>query len=60
MRQIRVSSVAVADMDEIWFYIAQDNVDAADKLIHAIISRFPRLAAKPDFGRLRGELSPGL
>lgn len=60
MRQIRVSSVAVADMDEIWLYIARDNVDAADKLIYTIVSRFSRLAAKPDFGRPREELSAGL
>jgi len=47
-------------LDEIWFYIAPDNVDAADKFIHAIVSRFPKLAAMPQLGRRREELSPRL
>jgi toxin ParE1/3/4 len=60
MKQIRVSPAAGADLDQIWFYIAQDNVDAADKFIHAVVSRFPRLATMPELGRRREELSPGL
>jgi plasmid stabilization system protein ParE len=42
MKHFRVSPAARADLDDIWFYIAQDNVDAADKFIHAIVSRFPK------------------
>ena len=60
MKQFRVSPAARTDLDEIWFYIAQDNVDAADKFIHAIVSRFPKLAAMPQLGRRREELSPRL
>ena len=60
MRQYRVSDAARSDMDEIWFYIAQDNVDAADKFIRVIVSRFPRLAAMPQLGRQREELSARL
>ena len=60
MKQIRVSPAAGAVLDQIWFYIAQDNVDAADKFIHAVVSRFPRLATMPELGRRREELSPGL
>ena len=44
-------------MDEIWLYIAQDNPDAADKYIRAIVSRFPMLASMPLMGRERAELS---
>ena len=47
-------------MDEIWLYIAQDNPDAADKLIRAIVSRFVTLASMPLIGRQREELSPNL
>jgi toxin ParE1/3/4 len=47
-------------LDEIWLYIAQDNLEAADKFIHAIVSRFPKLAAMSLTGRQREELSPRL
>jgi toxin ParE1/3/4 len=60
MNQIRVSDKATADLDEIWLYIAQDNPDAADKYIRAIVSRFPTLASMPLMGRERAELSPCL
>jgi toxin ParE1/3/4 len=60
MNQYRVSDAARSDLDEIWFYIAQDNVDAADRFIRAIVSRFPRLAAMPQIGRARNELAPRL
>ena len=60
MKQFRVSPAARTDLDEIWFYIAQDNPAAADKFIHAIVSRFSKFAAMPELGRLREELSPRL
>jgi toxin ParE1/3/4 len=60
MKQFRVSDVARSDLDEIWLYIAQDNLDAADKFILAIVSRFPKLAAMPLIGRQREELLPRL
>ena len=56
MKQYQVSAAARTDLDEIWFYIAQDNVQAADKLIKAIISKFPKLATMPLLGRKRPEL----
>ena len=60
MNQLRVSPEAREDLDEIWLYIAQDNPEAADKYIHTIVSRFPKLAGMPLMGRERPELSPGL
>jgi len=60
MNRYRVSDAARSDLDEIWFYIAQDNTDAADQLIRTIVSRFPALAAMPLLGRQREELSPRL
>lgn len=60
MNQFRISDAARADLDEIWLYIAQDNPDAADKFIRAIVSRFPKFAAMPELGRRREELSPQL
>ena len=60
MNQYRVSDAARSDLDEIWSYIAQDNVDAADRFLRAIVSRFPKLAVMPQIGRAREELSPRL
>jgi toxin ParE1/3/4 len=57
MKQIRISPAARRDLDEIWFYIAQDNIEAADKLVRAVVSRFSKLAVTPDLGRRREELS---
>jgi plasmid stabilization system protein ParE len=57
MNHYRVSDTARADLDEIWDYIARDNIDAADRLIHAIVSRFRMLAIQPEAGRSRKELA---
>jgi len=47
MKPFRVSSAARSDLDEIWFYIAQDNVEMADRFILGLVSRFPKLAETP-------------
>jgi toxin ParE1/3/4 len=60
MSQYRVSAAAKADLDEIWFYIAQDDPDAADKFIRVLVARFHRLASMPETGRRREELAPGV
>jgi toxin ParE1/3/4 len=60
MNQYRVSAEARSDLDEVWLHIANDNSDAADKYIRAIVSRFAMLASMPHLGRARPELSPGL
>jgi toxin ParE1/3/4 len=60
MNQYRVSVAARADLEEIWVYVAQDNVEAADRLIQAIVSRFPLLASRPEMGRKREEISARL
>ena len=38
---------AFADLDEIWGYIAQDNVDAADRVLADIHSPLTLLAGSP-------------
>jgi len=57
MKQFRVSAAARADLDELWLYIAPDNIEAADRLVSALVSRFPKLAAMPELGRQRTELA---
>lgn len=60
MNQFRVSDAARSDLDEIWFYIAQDDPDIADRFIRLIVSRFPELASIPEMGWSREDLSPNL
>ena len=51
---------AEQDLAEIWFYIALDNVVAADNLLDDIDSSCQLLAMQPQAGRLRPELAPEL
>jgi len=60
MNQLRVAEAARSDLDEIWFYIAQDNPDAADQFTRTLVSRFPLLASMPQMGRPREELASRL
>jgi plasmid stabilization system protein ParE len=48
---------ALADIDEIWEYIADDNIDAADELLADIHSTLATLAASPHIGRRRPDLT---
>jgi toxin ParE1/3/4 len=51
---------AEADLDEIWFFIAVDNVAAADNFLDDIDKSCQLLAMEPDAGRLRPELAAQL
>jgi len=48
---------AFADLDEIWEYIAQDNVDAADRVRADIHSTLTLLARSPQIGHRRPDLT---
>jgi toxin ParE1/3/4 len=57
----RLSPLAERDLEEIWFYVAEDASPAtADRLIDAIIDRFELLAEQPMMGRLRPEFGSGV
>ncbi len=60
MPKVRVSKPAQADLDEIWLYIAQDSVEAANRFIDHLTNRFPLIAEFPEMGRSREDLSAGL
>lgn len=60
MLKILKSPQAENDLDEIWWYIAQDNPDNADKLLDEIEETSRKLAQFPDMGRNRDDLYPGL
>ena len=44
---------AVADLDEIWEYIAQHNIDAADRVLADIHTVLRTLAGSPHIGHRR-------
>lgn len=48
---------AFADLDEIWEYIAVDNIDAADRVLADIHSTLTLLAGSPHIGHRRPDLT---
>jgi toxin ParE1/3/4 len=61
MKRLRIARSAVADLDEIWLYIARDRTpEAAERVIDSLTSKFSLLAAFPGMGRLRPEIGPGI
>lgn len=58
--KVRVSRLATKDLDEIWFFIAQDNLAAADKFVNSLTDSFQPLTSFPRLGRNREDLGPDL
>jgi len=59
----RLAPEAAADLDEIWYYVAQEsgNIERADRQVDAITKRFYLLSTHPYLGRKRDDdLRPGL
>ena len=48
---------AVLDLDEIWEYIAADNIGAADRWIEKLFEAFKALGDTPRLGHRRGDLT---
>lgn len=60
MAQLIFRPLAEQDLDDIWFYIAQDNPDAADRTLDLLRDKCLMLASSPMIGRARPELAPNL
>jgi toxin ParE1/3/4 len=60
MARVEKRPLAEADLDDIWWYIAQDNPDAADKMLDRLEERCTALAEFPLTGMSREELFPSL
>jgi toxin ParE1/3/4 len=54
------SAQSEEDLIEIWLYIAQDNLAAADRVLDDIEHRFIMLADNPQMGRYRPDIAPEL
>lgn len=52
--------LAEADIFEIWDYIADDSMEAADRWVDQLDEKFQLIATQPMMGRAREELLPGL
>jgi plasmid stabilization system protein ParE len=48
---------AFDDLDEVWDYIAKDNIDAADRVLADIHSTLTLLAGSPHIGHRRPDLT---
>ncbi|NLX26495.1 MAG: type II toxin-antitoxin system RelE/ParE family toxin [Lentisphaerae bacterium] len=57
MLDILISDQARADLADIWAYIAEDNIPAADRLNLKIMNLIRRLAEFPEIGRERPEIT---
>jgi len=57
---LRLSEAAVADLDELWLFLAENNPMAADQYLDELAARFRTLLDYPELGRTRDELSTGL
>ena len=60
IRGVNTTPEADRDLDEIWFSIATDKIEHADKFIDRLTEKFVTLARAPRAGRARPELLPGL
>ncbi len=60
MNGYRVDRDALADLDEIYDYVAGENLAAADRLMDTFQEKFALLAAHPLMGQERPELAPNV
>jgi toxin ParE1/3/4 len=54
MTEYVLGTGAELDLDEIWEYIAQDNIDAADRWIGKLFDAFEAIARNPGIGHTHG------
>ena len=57
MKEYVLSCGAEFDLDEIWEYIAQDNIEAADRWIGKLFDAFELLNRNPGAGHKRPDLT---
>jgi toxin ParE1/3/4 len=60
MATLKRTAQAEEDLLEIWLYIAQENPEAADRLLDQFENKFSLLAQQPHLGPARPEIAPDL
>lgn len=58
MNRFELTRSALADIDELWSFIAEDSVEAADRVADAILDACALLAERPLVGHTRQDLTP--
>jgi plasmid stabilization system protein ParE len=56
-RRFVLTPAADQDLNDIWDYIAADNIEAADRVLSALETAFQRLADGPALGHYREDLA---
>jgi plasmid stabilization system protein ParE len=59
-QRYRLTSQADVDVVEAWMYIAQDSVEAADRMVDRFTRTFEFLATHPGVGTAMDQYRPGL
>lgn len=57
MKRYVLTPLAKRDVNEIWDFIAEDNIEAADRVLDALESAMVQLAKNPGIGHWREELA---
>ena len=57
MNNFILTPAADEDINEIWDYIARDNIEAADRVVDALEAAFRLLAVGPTLGHYREDLA---
>ena len=57
MSSFIIAPAAKQDLIEIWQYIAEDNLSAADNIVNTIYEKCNLLCQQPNMGRLRIDLT---
>jgi len=57
MKRFVLTPQAKRDVNDIWDYIANDNIDAADRILDALDNAMHKLARNPGIGHWREELT---
>lgn len=60
MTEVKRTAQAEEDLIDIWAYIAQDNISAADRFLDRIEDKFFLLAEQPRLGPRRPDIAPEL
>jgi|SRR5690242_17342795 len=60
MAKARITRQARRELDEIWAFIARDNLNAAERVVDEIVRTITKLAEMPGMGARREEFAPSL
>ena len=60
MGKVRYSASAETDLLEAWLYVAEDSIEAADRITDQLDAEARTLLMQPKMGRTRDELAAGL